>query len=146
MDIRNCKRCGKVFQYTGKSICAECILKDDEDYKIIRDYIQEHHNATPLEISERTKVELKTITRFLREGRLEAEGIDTSEMGLECEKCGREISSGRYCEACLNELQSEFQAAAGQLGAAGTTEKRIKPRESAQTLVHTYDNILNRKR
>jgi ribosomal protein L37E len=92
MDIMNCKRCGRVFQYKGKLICDICVTQDDEDYKIIRDYIHNHSNATPIEISEHTQVELKTITRFLREGRLEAEGIDAADSGLQCEKCGRVAS------------------------------------------------------
>ncbi|HOJ78124.1 MAG TPA: MerR family transcriptional regulator [Bacillota bacterium] len=139
MDVRNCKRCGKVFQYRGHNICYNCITQEEEDFQKVREYIQKHPNSTTVEVSEATEVSIKTITRFLREGRLDCEGFDTSDLGLQCEKCGKEISSGRYCDECINELQSGFKEASKQIETPVVT--KVKPRE----VVHTYDNILGKK-
>lgn len=139
MDVRNCKRCGKIFQYKGNWICPNCVQQDDEDFHKVREYIIAHPNSTSIDISQATGVELKTIARFLKEGRLESEYVSGSELGLQCEKCGREIESGRYCESCLNELQTGFKQASRQLE---VNVERMKSRET----VHTYDNILNKRR
>ncbi|HOP75594.1 MAG TPA: MerR family transcriptional regulator [Bacillota bacterium] len=145
MDVRNCKRCGKIFQYKGNSICPNCVLQDDEDFRKVREYIIAHPNSTSIDISKATGVELKTITRFLREGRLESEFFSGTDLGLQCEKCGREIESGRFCEDCLNELQTGFKQAARQLD---TRVERTGERsaERPRSVVHTYDNILNKRR
>ncbi len=140
MDVRNCKRCGKIFQYKGNSICPNCVQQDDEDFRKVREYIIAHPNSTSIEISKATDVELKTIIRFLREGRLESEYINGSDLGLECEKCGRPIDSGRYCETCLNELQTGFSQAARQL------DVKVVERSRPKSVVHTYDNILNKRK
>ena len=33
---------------------------------------------------------------------------DDSPVGLECEKCGATIKTGRYCEKCKNRLNSDL--------------------------------------
>lgn len=138
MDIRNCKRCGKVFQYRNSSVCGNCLRQDQEDFEKVRDYIFDHADSTVLEISNATGVDLKTITRFLREGRLESEWFDSSGLGLECEKCGAPIGGGRYCDSCVNDLKRDLG------GSTGKVDTQI-PLKRAGAVVHTYDNILKRK-
>ena len=139
MDIRNCKRCGKVFSYRGLAICNSCIIQDDEDFNLVREYIIAHPNSSTVEVSEATGVNVKTISRFLREGRLDSDHINTSDSEVTCEKCGKNIGSGRYCDVCLNEMQSGFRNAAKKIEA--DIPVKIKPQQT----VHTYDNILGKK-
>ncbi|QXM05162.1 TIGR03826 family flagellar region protein [Crassaminicella indica] len=109
-EIRNCKECGRLFQYTGISkICPRCQKKDEEDFKVVREYIYENEGATLTEVSEETGVDEDKILRFLREGRLEIVG-ENSALILECERCGKPIRTGRFCDACAHELQAGLKS------------------------------------
>lgn len=140
MEIKNCKRCGRIFQYTGVGICNGCISQDDEDFRKVKDYLIDHPGAALLEVSERTGVEMKVITRFLREGRLESEEFELEEGGLECDSCHRPIKAGRFCSQCADALQQGFSKAAQSFD----TDKNDKPKPSGSSL-HTYNAIVNKK-
>lgn len=164
MDVRNCKRCGRVFQYKGNPVCNHCLMQEEEDFHKVRDYIADNPNSSSVDISMATGVELKTIIRFLREGRLEFEKIVDS--GLTCERCGIEISSGRYCKACAAEIQADLAGASQQLGdsrgavgspaSSAAVEERVssnelrkesaKEAERNRPMMYTYDTILNKKK
>lgn len=136
MDVRNCKRCGKIFTYRGFPVCQECINEDERDFKEVRDYLDDHPGASTMEVSAQTGIDVKTITRFLREGRLEAEGITLVDSDLSCEKCGKPIGSGRYCDDCLKKIQAELKDAANRL-------EKAKEREWANRgRVHTLDKYM----
>lgn len=115
MDVRNCRRCGKIFSYRGVHVCNDCIEQEEKDFEDVKNYIENHPGASTLEVSSETDVEIKTITRFLREGRLEAEGVQVIDSDLTCDKCGKPISMGRYCDDCTKKLQAELKEAAAKL-------------------------------
>ncbi|AEF17914.1 flagellar operon protein TIGR03826 [Thermoanaerobacterium xylanolyticum LX-11] len=110
MDIKNCKRCGKLYNYTGFDLCPECFNKDEEDFIKIRDYIERNPQATVVEVSKATDVEVKRILDFLKEGRLIL-GSKNTNISLTCERCGKKILSGRYCESCSRELERSLKGA-----------------------------------
>ncbi|HAA64542.1 MAG TPA: MerR family transcriptional regulator, partial [Thermoanaerobacter sp.] len=56
MEIRNCKRCGRLYTYTGIDLCPVCYRQDEEDFMKVRDYLDTHPSATMLEISQNTQV------------------------------------------------------------------------------------------
>jgi flagellar operon protein (TIGR03826 family) len=143
MDIRNCRRCGKVFQYTGNNICISCIQKEDEDFKTVKEYLKAHSGSTSIDLSENTGVDIKTIDRFIRAGLLDSEEYELAEGELECENCGRPIKSGRFCEPCIIQLQQGFQKAAQTL----VPDKSVKMEKPApKEMIHTYNAILGNKR
>jgi flagellar operon protein (TIGR03826 family) len=115
MDVRNCKRCGKIFPYRGVNVCNDCFDQEEKDFEDVKAYLEEHPGASTLEVSSKTDVEVRTITRFLREGRLEAEGIQVIDSDLTCDKCGKPIIMGRYCDDCTKKLQAELKAAAAKI-------------------------------
>ena len=135
MDVRNCRRCGKVFTFRGMPVCNDCFEADEKDFETVKDYLLEHPGASTMEVSTQTDIDVKTITRFLREGRLEAEGIVVSDSDLCCEKCGTNIKSGRYCDDCLKKIQNELKGAAARL------EKEKEREWASRGRVHTYDNL-----
>lgn len=107
-ELRNCAECGRLFAYQGRNICSRCLEKEDEQYTIVRKYVRDHSGASIFEVADATGVEEDKILQFLRDGRLESKGFTNV---LECERCGRQISSGRYCQRCLAELGNELKEA-----------------------------------
>jgi flagellar operon protein (TIGR03826 family) len=138
MDVRNCKRCGKIYNYTGSAVCGNCLRQEQEDFEKIREYLFKNPNSSTAEVSEATGIELKVISRFLKEGRLEADYIRMSDdSALTCEKCGKPIISGRFCEGCVKQMQADFNKAAKLNSRSNNFKSGGK--------VHTFEHILRRK-
>ncbi len=108
MDIRNCTRCGKIYNYDGFKICPSCRREDEEDFLKVREYLYDNPGATLHEVHEGTGVDTNKIIEFLRQGRLEV--ADDSNLILECEVCGTSIKSGRFCEKCAKDIQKELSS------------------------------------
>jgi flagellar operon protein (TIGR03826 family) len=106
MELRNCPRCGNLFAYTAIPICDKCLQKEEDDFINVRDYLRENPMAGLKKTSEATNVPEDLILHFLKEGRI----VAASAFGeiLTCERCGKPISSGRFCEKCIMELKTGF--------------------------------------
>lgn len=140
MDVRNCKRCGKVFNYNGSAVCATCTKQEQEDFEKVREYLFNHPNATTLQLSQDTGVDLKVISRFLKEGRLQSDDIALGEdEELTCEKCGQTIKSGRFCEQCVQSMKNEFKQATKSANQNNSGSGWV------QGKVHTYEHILRKR-
>ncbi len=141
MDIRNCKRCGKIFNYVGVAVCNECSRQEQEDFEKVREYLFNHPNSTTIEVTNATGIDPKVISRLLKEGRLLADNIQTPDGDeIKCEKCGQPIFKGRFCEKCVADMKNEFQKA--------SPSPAIKPVINIQPQkgrVHTYDHIIKKK-
>ena len=43
MDVRNCKKCGSIFNYlSGPPLCPTCIRKLDDIFDEVKEYIYDH--------------------------------------------------------------------------------------------------------
>ncbi|KNY28631.1 MerR family transcriptional regulator [Pseudobacteroides cellulosolvens] len=113
-DIRNCKRCGQIFNYVGKQICPDCLKVDEDDFKRVKEYLYKYPGTSMSKVSEDLEISMQKITRYLREGRLEIVG-DEANMVLSCEGCGKSIRSGRFCDACSGGLAKDFQKTAAEI-------------------------------
>ncbi len=107
-EIRNCPRCGKIFTYITRPICPRCVEEEENEFKVVKEYIYDNPGASIPQVSEETGVALDKIMRFLREERLEIKS-ENNNLILECERCGRAISSGRFCENCKGDINKDFQ-------------------------------------
>ncbi|MBA1334014.1 MAG: flagellar protein [Firmicutes bacterium] len=107
-NLRNCRRCGKLYVYTGRPICGSCIEEDEQLYKIVREYIEKHPRSTTFEVAEALDISVDKILQFLREGKLELSG-DNINMLLECERCGKPIRTGRFCPECSADIEKELK-------------------------------------
>lgn len=114
-DVRNCKKCGRIFNYIGGiQYCPACRDKDEQDYKRVKEYLYENPKATVSQISMDLDISVEQIKRYLREGRLEIVG-DEGNLFLECEACGKAIRSGRFCPECERSLSRDLSTAAEEI-------------------------------
>ncbi len=110
MDVRNCSKCNKIFNYvTGPSICMDCRKSADEQFKEVRLFIRKNPKASIGEISETCNVDTKQLRQWIREERLSFSA--ESSIGIECENCNKTIRTGRYCEACKVEVLNNLGTA-----------------------------------
>lgn len=108
-ELVNCKKCGRMFSsIAGEKLCSRCRTNDEDDFKIVREYIYDNPGARVQEVAEETGVSEKKILKFLREGKLELKGEG---VGYPCASCGKSIKTGRFCEECQRELKQGFTKA-----------------------------------
>ncbi len=107
-EVMNCRRCRKIFMYsgTGPKICESCKKLEEEEFEKVRAFVREFPGATAQEVSRETGVPTQLIYRFLKEGRLEVS--ETSPIALQCENCGVRIKSGRFCVNCSKKLAADM--------------------------------------
>ncbi|PUU86609.1 MAG: flagellar protein, partial [Halanaerobium sp.] len=93
MNLINCQECGKVFASAGSKVCPDCRQSEEEKFELVKEYLWDHPNSTVPTVSEATGVKETMIIKFIKEDRLQSEGLDI-EYSLKCKTCGREIESG----------------------------------------------------
>ena len=107
MDVRNCKNCGRIFNYLGgPPICPVCKDETENKFNQVKEYIRENPSASISEISEENDVTVQQINQWVREERLEFS--KDSPIAMTCEKCGESIRTGRFCEKCKSNMASEM--------------------------------------
>lgn len=110
MNVRNCRMCGRIFNYfAGPFLCPGCREKMEEKFQIVKEYIRSNPGVSISEVSEACDVDKQQITQWLREERLEL--TEQSTIWLSCETCGTQIRSGRYCERCKATMTNNFRNA-----------------------------------
>lgn len=121
MDVRSCKKCGALFNFmSGLPLCPVCVKEIDEKFPTVKQYIYEHPGSAIQQVSEANEVPIIIIKKWVKEERLSfAEG---SAIGVECERCGKMILSGRFCEACKSLVKDQFGSA------LHTMEPKVKPK------------------
>ncbi|MGE5403957.1 MAG: TIGR03826 family flagellar region protein [Candidatus Saccharibacteria bacterium] len=112
-ELRNCPECDRLFAYVGRNLCPKCIDKEEEEFRVVRNYVRDNPGATVFDVSEATGSDEEKILRWLKEGRLVSRGLQSSAV-FKCERCGKVITAGRYCNECVNELDSEIRKHTGQ--------------------------------
>lgn len=129
MDVRNCRRCGRIFNYVaGPFICPRCREEMEAKFQEVKTFIRENPGVGIQEVSEACEIDKSQIYQWLREERLElAEG---SMISLSCESCGKMIKSGKYCENCKRELTNGFKQAVSRPAPAQPEKKVTKDASS----------------
>ncbi|SHO49476.1 flagellar protein [Anaerocolumna xylanovorans] len=107
MDVRNCKNCGKLFNYIGgQPLCPTCMKALDDKFDQVKEYIYDHPRAGVQEVAEENDVTTMQIHKWIRDERLSF--TEDSMVSLECEMCGASIRTGRFCKSCKDKLSSHF--------------------------------------
>jgi len=141
MELKNCKECGKLFSpVAGEKRCHVCREDEDVMYQKVKDYLWDNPGASIDEVHEETEVDREIIIKFVKEDRLIADGIDV-DLLISCERCGREIEKGRYCNSCKNELVDGLSK-----GIAKKKKEIDKKSGKKDQKMYTSDRIKKRKR
>lgn len=110
MELKNCRNCKRLFNYiTGEPLCGGCKNKLEELFVVTKQYIRDNPGSNVEQVAEACEVSPRQIRRWVREERLTFS--DDSLVGLECERCGRMIHSGRFCNECAGGLEKAFNQA-----------------------------------
>lgn len=127
MNVRNCRKCGKIFNYAiGPIICPACKDAMEAKFKEVKEYVQNNRNATVGAVSEACDVEPTQIQHWIREERLQF--ADDSPIKVSCESCGTMIGSGRFCQQCKNNMVKDLNGAIRQPKAV-EPEMKKKPHD-----------------
>lgn len=125
MEVKNCRGCGRLFNYIGGGyfLCPSCMDELDKKFVDVKKYIRENPKATIQQISDDNHVTINQIQRWVREDRLAFS--DDSPIGIDCEVCGRMIKSGRFCNSCKDTMQKN-------LGSMYSSSEPAKPKKTEQ--------------
>ena len=103
MELKVCHGCKKMFQYiTGPVLCPKCKQYEEELFQKVKDYLRENPGDNMYEVNKATGVSSTLIEKFLRQGRLQVAA--DSPIALTCERCGKKIATGKYCNECKKEM------------------------------------------
>jgi len=103
MEIQNCKNCKRLFNYiTGERLCPKCRDEIEDKFVVVKSYIEDNPGANINVVAEECETSVRQIKQWVREERLAF--TEDSLVGLECERCGKMIHSGRFCEECAGNL------------------------------------------
>ena len=110
MDVKNCKRCRRLFNYIGgQPICPQCREELEKKFQEVKRYLFDHHGATIPDVIKDCDVDEGQVRQWVREERLEfSGGID---IGVFCENCGAPIVTGRFCDKCKASMITNLQSA-----------------------------------
>jgi predicted amidophosphoribosyltransferase len=110
MDVRNCKKCGRIFNFVGgQPICAQCKSELEDKFVEVKTYIRRNPQANISQVAEECETDIRQIRQWVREERLLFSA--DSAMGIECEKCGKTIRTGRFCDECKRDTTNELSSA-----------------------------------
>lgn len=107
MDVRNCRGCGRLFNYIGGTpLCPACVRELDDKFVLVKKYIYDNPAASIQQVSEDNEVSIQQLNKWVREERLCFS--EDSVFGIECENCGTMIRTGRFCVSCKDKLASSL--------------------------------------
>lgn len=110
MEINVCRRCRKLFEsITGSNICPNCSKELEGIFKVVKQYIRSHTDASIYEVAEACETDIELIKYWIKEERIEY--TTESVTGIECERCGKAIRSGRLCVSCKTETIKNLSSA-----------------------------------
>ena len=88
-EVRDCPRCGDLFNYTGvRDVCHKCAQSEEEMYQIVYRFLRKRENraATVDRIVEATGVDEDLLYKWVRKGRLQPAMFPN--LGYPCDNCG----------------------------------------------------------
>ena len=110
MNVRNCKNCGRLFNYiAGPPICPECKDQIEKKFQKAKEFVRNTAHATVAMVAEEVDVPEQQVKQWIREERLVF--ADSAIAGIACEVCGEPITTGRFCAKCKNQVMNDLNGA-----------------------------------
>ena len=110
MNLKTCDHCKRIFDSVlGNSVCPDCYTGKEMTFKMVRHYIRSHPDSNIFEVSRACNVEIEQIREWIKEERIEY--TKDSQMGIECERCGTLIRTGKYCADCKRKVVTTLSSA-----------------------------------
>lgn len=109
-NLSNCEQCNKIFIKVHKPICSDCLKKVDIEYQKCYEYLRKEKgkSITIYDLSEATKVSVKLINEFIREGRISIELL--ANISYPCISCKQLTQGGdKYCQSCRANINNELK-------------------------------------
>lgn len=129
MNIRNCRGCGRIFNYVvGPVLCQQCRDELEKKFQSVKDYIRENPGASITDVALECDVTSAQIQQWLRSERLEV--TEDSSIFLNCENCGANIRSGKFCDKCKNQIASGLKDAIKSQEPVSEAKKLVKDTSS----------------
>lgn len=132
MEVRNCKSCGRLYNYIGGTykFCPECMRKLEDKFQEVKEYIEENPRSDMRQISEECDISIKQIEQWIREERLTFS--EESPIGIACEVCGRSIKTGRFCDKCKESMANKLGSMYGSTVGIGNPDEERAKRQKAR--------------
>ena len=109
MNVRNCRKCRRLFNYVvGPVLCNQCKQEMEEVFQVVKKFIRENPGCDIRMVAETCEVDPMQIRQWVKEERLCFS--DDSPSGIPCERCGVTIKSGRFCNACKTDIKSDLRS------------------------------------
>ena len=103
MDVKNCRDCGRLFNYiSGARLCSACRQKLEDKFIEVRTYVRDNPSVSIASVSEEMEVTVQQIHQWIREERLVFS--EDSLVTIDCENCGAPIRTGRLCNKCKSNV------------------------------------------
>ena len=84
MNVVNCRRCGKLFNYiAGSKICPMCKEEIEQKFQEVKKYIQQNGRCDMMEVCEACDVDAAQSQTWIRQERLQF--ADDSPIKVACE-------------------------------------------------------------
>lgn len=122
MNLKTCDNCKRMFDSVmGNSLCPNCYTGKEATFKTVRHYIRSHPDSNIFEVSRACDVEIEQIRAWIKEERIEY--TKDSQIGIECERCGVLIRTGRYCPDCKRKVATTLSSAYKEQPSQETMER-----------------------
>ena len=110
MNVKNCRNCGKLFNYiAGPNICPSCKDEIEKKFQQAKEFVRNTAHATVAMVAEEVDVPEQQVKQWVREERLVFS--DSAIAGVVCEVCGEPITTGRFCAKCKNQVMNDLNGA-----------------------------------
>lgn len=112
MEVKNCRGCGRLFNYiSGRQLCPLCRDELEKKFQEVKAYIEENPGETLKSVSDEMEVSIRQLKEWVREERL----ILTEAWGeICCDVCGKPIKTGKYCDECKRKIVNNLDSAYGR--------------------------------
>ena len=99
MEVRNCRSCKRLFNYLGgQQICPDCKERNEKKFLDVKEYIRDNPHAGIRDVAEANEIDIRQLQQWVREERLQFTA--DSDLVINCERCGKKIYTGRFCDEC----------------------------------------------